>query len=74
MMYVKVQYGGRIYDLGMPEGSRVERRPGREPLVVIPGPRPDDTSTMLTPAALLRAAHEGRYGVALCDHMTACSA
>jgi hypothetical protein len=65
MMNVRVRFGGQSYVLTMPAGSRVEERAGAEPIIVIPGPHPDDTSTHLSPGALLRAARVGLYGLAL---------
>src|SRR4051794_24326963 len=63
-MQVLVQVRGRSYRVDLPPGSRVERW-GRKKAVVVPGPRPGDTSLVLWPAALLPAAREGLHGLSV---------
>lgn len=65
MQRVKVRFGGLLYDLTLPPGGRIERHAGGLAAVVIPGPHPDDTSTVLSPRAALLAARDGRHGLRL---------
>lgn len=68
------QDDGRVYEVDVPEGSRVTPGDGGPSAVLIAGQGPGDTFAMVPRPALLAAARMGLYGLVLCGEVAVGSA
>jgi hypothetical protein len=64
-MLLRVRQDGRIYEVQVPEGTRVVSTRRGEPGLIIPGDSPGDTHIWVAPLAILKAARKGMFGIAL---------
>ena len=64
-MLLRARQGGRIYEVELPEGSRVEASAIGGAVVVIGGGPPGETCFSIPRSAILDFAREGRFGLVL---------
>jgi hypothetical protein len=54
-----------IYEIEMPEGSRIELAAYGKSILIIPGRDPGETGTVIPYSAVLAVAQQGRFGLIL---------
>ena len=64
-MLLRIRHGNRLFEIDVPQGSRLESSHNGRSVLLIPGPSPADTSTWLPAPSILQAACQGRYGLSL---------
>lgn len=64
-MILQVRHGKSVYEVDVPRGCRVQLGSGGTPMLVIPGPRAEDTSTWLPAPEILGAARLGLFGLSV---------
>ncbi|QDV37913.1 hypothetical protein [Tautonia plasticadhaerens] len=64
-MILQVRQGETVFEVDVPRGCRVQRGSGGIPILIVPGPRPEDTSTWLPAPEILQAARLGLLGLSV---------
>jgi hypothetical protein len=62
-MLLRARQGGRVYEVELPAGSRVEASAIGGAVVVIGGGLPNETCFSIPRSSILEFAREGRYGL-----------
>lgn len=66
-MILQVRHGKSIVRVDVPRGCKVQLGSGGIPILIVPGPRPGDTSTWLPAPEIVEAARLGLFGLAIRD-------
>jgi len=64
-MTLQLRNGSNFYEIGVPEGSRLEATAAGSSALIIPGPRPGDTWSWLPAPSIVSAARRGHHGLSL---------
>jgi hypothetical protein len=64
-MILQVRHGKSVVQVDVPRGCKVQLGSGGIPILIVPGPRPEDTSTWLPAPEILEAARLGLFGLSI---------
>lgn len=64
-MTLQMRNGAWSYEIGIPDGSRLESTASGSAALLIPGPNPGDTWSWLPAPSILSAARRGELGLRL---------
>ena len=64
-MLLRARHDGRVYEVELPAGSRVEASPFGGAVIVVSGGSPGATGFSIPRASLLEFARAGRFGLVL---------
>lgn len=62
-MILQLRHGKTLYEVNVPRGSQIHRTAIGLPMLVVPGPRPQDTASWVGAQEIVGAARRGQYGM-----------
>ncbi|MEW4566512.1 hypothetical protein AB1L88_01465 [Tautonia sp. JC769] len=62
-MILQLRHGKTLYEVHVPRGSQVQRNAIGLPMLIVPGPRPQDTASWVGAPEIVGAARRGQYGM-----------
>ena len=64
-MILHLRHGKNLYEVKVPRGSQVYQNTCGRPVLIVPGPRPQDTASWIGASQIVDAARQGQFGMAL---------